>query len=54
MATNPVANPSSPSVKLTALDVAVIVNIIKGIYKYFISNIPFAINGSETLDQCCI
>ncbi len=47
IATNPVANPSRPSVKFTAFDVAVIVYMTRGIYMYFISNIPFAINGNE-------
>ena len=50
IATNPVANPSSPSVRFTALEVAVMVIIIKTEYKMPISYIPFAINGSEIFD----
>ena len=40
MATRPAANPSNPSVRLTALEVAVIINTTNGIYKILKSNTP--------------
>ena len=39
-----------PSVKLIEFDVAIIIIIIKGIYKNFISSKPFAIKGKDMLE----
>ena len=47
IATNPVARPSSPSVRFTELDVAVITRIIRGIYNHPRSKTPFATKGIE-------
>ena len=47
IAAKPVANPSKPSVRLTAFEAPVITKIVRGIYSQPISIIPFETNGIE-------